>query len=393
MNLTRANLILLVTAAVLVVPTWLQLQRDGGAFTDIADIPLMFDGFTSDNVGTVLLAQPKADQPQPDPTKVGQKPPVAYDQLLLQRTDTGFQIAAPQGNDLLGAPVNKDKVQADVFVHLGRIRSDKQTLVQPGASPEQLERYGLDEAHAFVIQVKDLGNKNTVAELLVGKNSDEGQTGTEAIRGVYVRKGGSTDVVLYEFEQDIKLWRRDVDPANWVDKLLFRLEPTAVTYLSLRNTAGGSKPFVFVKKDGKASWVAEPLPEGPGYENLGAVRQTEVESVVQRLRYVAAQDFRLPMARAGNLTALGLGPAQIELQARWMEGDVERAVTLEIGNKLDGKNEYYLSCSLSQFLMTWPASLIAPLERDPREFFDPAAAPKDPKEEDPKDKDPKEEGK
>ncbi|MCA8967389.1 MAG: DUF4340 domain-containing protein [Planctomycetes bacterium] len=379
MNLSRANLILLVAAVALAVPTWLQLQRDGGAFTDVADIPLMFDGFTSDNVGSVLLAQPKAEQPQPDPTKVGQKPPVAYDQLLLLRTDAGFQVAAPQG-DLVGAPVSKDKVQADVFLHLGRIRSDKQTMVQPAATPEQLERYGLDEPHAFVIQVKDLANKNAVAELLIGKNSDEGQTGTEAIRGVYVRKGGTTDVVLYEFEQDTKMWRRDVQPAGWVDKLLFRLEPTAVTYLSIRNTAGGAKPFVFVKKDGKASWVADPKPEGAGYENLGAVRQTEVESVVQRLRYVAAQDFRLPMARAGNLTALGLGPAQIELQARWKEGDVEREVTLEIGNKLDGKNEYYLSCSLSQFLMTWPASLIAPLERDPREFFDPAAAPVEQKE-------------
>ena len=375
MNLTRANLILLVAAVVLAVPTWLQLQRDGGAFTDAADIPLLFDGFTSDNVGSVLLAVPKAQQPPADPTKVGQKPPVAYDQLLLQRTDAGFQIAAPQG-DLQGAPVAKERVQADVFSHLGRIRSDRQALVQPGATPEQLERYGLDELHAFVLQVKDLGNKNVVAELLVGNNSDVGQSGTEAIRGVYVRKGGSTDVVLYEFEQDTKMWRRDVDPANWVDKTLFRLEPTAVEYLSIRNTAGGAKPFVFVKKDGKASWVADPMPEGPGYENLGAVRQTEIETVVQRLRYVAAQDVRLPMARAGNLTALGLGPAQIEVEARWKEGDQLRSVTLEIGNKIDGKNEYYLSCSMSQFLMTWPASLVAQFERDPREFFDPAGANK-----------------
>lgn len=376
MNLNRSNLILLVAAAALAVPTWLQVQRDGGVFTDVGQIPLLFDGFTSDNVGTVLLAQPKAEQPAADPSKPGQKPPVAYDQLLLQRTDKGFAIIAPQG-ELVGAPVAKDRVESDVFQHLRRIRSDREVLVQSSASQEQLERYGLDEAHAFVIQVKDVSNKNALAELLIGNNSDAGQTGTEAIPGVYVRKGGSTDVVLYEFDQTVKMWRRDVQAANWVDKLLFRLEPTQVDYLSIRNTAGGGATFVFTKKDGKASWVADPKPQGPGYEKLGAVRQTEVESVVQRLRYVAAQDFRQSMASAGNLTALGLGPPAIELQVRWKEGDQVRSVSLELGNKVDGKNEYYFACSESQFLMTWPASLVVPLERDPREFFDPAAVIED----------------
>lgn len=380
MNLTKSNVILAIAAAVLAVPTYLQLQRDAGSFVDLAEVPRMFDGFTAENVGSLVLLAPKAEQPKPDPARPEGKPAVAYDQLLLVRNDRGFQVAPAQGllnPELVGAPVARDRVEADVFTHLRRIRVDRQTLVRAAATDEQLAQCGLDEAQAFVVRAADAAGKNIVAEVLVGKPSDAGQVGTEAVRGVYVRRAGSRDIVLYEFEQDTKTWRRDVDPANWIDKLLFRLEPTLLDYLAIRNQAGGAAKFVFVKRDGKSSWVAEPLPTGPGYENLGAVRQVELEGLVQRLRYVAAQEFRLPLARAGNPASLGLAPAALEIEARWREGGQAKSVTMQVGAKVDGKNEYYLTCSESPFLLTWPASLLAPLERDPREYFDPAEPPKD----------------
>ena len=55
MNLSKQNLALLVAAAVLAVPTVLQLRKETEIFKDIATIPLLFDGFTSDNVGQVLM--------------------------------------------------------------------------------------------------------------------------------------------------------------------------------------------------------------------------------------------------------------------------------------------------------------------------------------------------
>lgn len=380
MNLTKSNVILAIAAAVLAVPTYLQLQRDAGSFVDLADVPLMFDGFTAENVGSLVMLSPKAEQTKADPARPEQKPAVAYDQLLLVRNDRGFQVAPAQGMlnpGLVGAPVARDRVETDVFTHLRRIRMDRQTLVRADATDEQLAQCGLDDAQAFVVRAADAAGKNLVAELLVGKPSDGGQVGSEAVRGVYVRRAGSRDVVLYEFEQDAKTWRRDVDPANWIDKLLFRLEPSLLDYLAIRNQAGGAATFVFQKKDGKASWVAEPVPSGPGYENLGAVRQVELEGLVQRLRHVAAQEFRLPLAQAGNLASLGLNPAGLEIEARWREGGQPKSVKLQIGAKVEGKNEYYMTCSESPFLMTWPASLLAPLERDPREYFDPAQPPKD----------------
>jgi hypothetical protein len=388
MNLARQNVVLLVAAAVLAVPTWMQLAREGDAFTDFATIPLLFDGFTADNVGTILLGRPKAEQPPPDPQRPDQKRAIAYDQVQLQRSDKGWQIGAllAPGQppvELAGAPVNKDRVESDVFLHLRQIRSDREALVQANATDEQLKSYGLDQASAFVIKALDRTAQNVVAELYVGRDAGEGQTGSEAVKGVFVRKGDTADVVLYEFTE--KVWRREVTVDQWLDKLVLRLEPDKVTALSLRNAASAGTVFSFVRTDGKASWQAVDAPAG-----LGAVRQSEIEVLVQRLRYVAVQEFRTPLARAGNLETLGLKPGQIEVRCSYKDGDQDRTVTLVVGNKVDGKNECYFTSSDSPFLMTWAAGMVTPFERDPKELFDPPApTPPEPAPDDKKDADKK----
>ncbi|MBL8729915.1 MAG: DUF4340 domain-containing protein [Planctomycetes bacterium] len=370
MNLAKSNVVLLVAAVVLAVPTWLQLRSEAEVFTDISRIPLLFDGFTPDNVGQVLLGKPKAEQPPPDPQNPDQKRPVAYDQLLLVKSDKGFQLGATAG-DRAGAPVLKDRVERDVFAHLQAIRADRETLVQPNAAPDQLANYGLDEEHAFLIKVVDTTGKHVTAELLVGRDAGAGQTGTEAVRGVFVRKSDSTDVILYEPQP--AGWRRDVDETLWLDKVLAKLEPDKVRRLSIRNTASGEVPLVFAREEGKSAWQAVDAPQG-----VGAVRQTEVETLLQRLRYLAVQDFRLPLARAGNLQQLGLLPPAIELELTLHEEAGDRVLRLAVGNKVDGKNEYYLTSSEVPFLMTWPAGTVTPFELDARaQLFDPPAPPAD----------------
>src|SRR5688572_12639184 len=93
MNLSTRNVVLAVLAGVLAVPTFLQLRRDADAFVDLATVPLLFDGFTADNVTQLFLGQPKKEQPAPDPNNP-QQPKVAYDQLALQRSDKGWMLAA-----------------------------------------------------------------------------------------------------------------------------------------------------------------------------------------------------------------------------------------------------------------------------------------------------------
>lgn len=361
MNLARANVVLAVLAAVLAVPTALHIHRDAASFGDHGTPPLLFDGFTADTVAVITLAQPKKDQPVSE-----QQPPqqqrVAYDQLQFQRTDKGFVLAS---GDLVGAPVSKERVESDVFAHLRAIRADRDSLVQANATPEQLAQYGLDEAQAFVVRVTDANvPPNVIAELLVGRDAGQGQAGTDAVRGVFVRKSDASDVVLYEFE---KGWRRDVQQDLWLDKVLARVEPEKVRKLSIRNAATAGATWRFERGGGKASWqvVEPPRP-------VGAVRQTEVENLLQRLRWISVQDYRAPLQRAGNLAALGLAPPQLELELLIHEGDRERSLRLAVGNQLDGKNEYYLTTNESAFLMTWPAGFVAPLELDvPAMLFDP----------------------
>lgn len=368
MNLAQRNVLLAALAAALAIPTWMQLRRDAETFVDLASVPLLFDGFTADNVMYVTLAQPKKEPPPPDPNNP-QAPKVAYDQLVFQRTDKGFVLAA---GDLAGAPIAKDQLEQQVFTHLRSIRADRDVLVQPDATPEQLEQFGLDEKQAFVVRATDATQRNVVAELLVGRDAGQGQVGTEAVRGVFVRKSDSTDVVLYELD---KGWMRSVQQDFWLDKVLARLEPDKVRKLSIRNPGTLGAFFTFARPDGKASWTAVEPPAG-----LGAVRQSEVENLVQRLRYVAAQDFRMATARAGNLAALGLAPPRIEIDLVVKDGDRDRMLKLAVGNAVDGKNEHYLMTNESAFVMTWPQATVAQFELDvPAQLFDPAApdAPKE----------------
>jgi hypothetical protein len=363
MNLTRSNLVLGVLAALLAIPTWLQLQRDAGVYVDLGGTPRLFDGFTADNVGAIVCKQPKAEQPPPDPQQP-QGTSIAYDQIVFQRSETGWMLGGRAG--LAGAPVLKDRIENDIFTHLRSVLYDRDALVRSAATPEQLAELGLDDAHAFVVQVLDRSGQRTIAQLLVGRDAGQGQTGTEAVRGVYVRRADSTDVVLYELQ---KPWPRQIGTEFWLDKVLARIEPDKVRRLSLRNTATRGTTFTFAKPPNSQLWEAVSPPAG-----LGALRQGEVETLVQRLRWIAAQDFRLNLKDAGNLQQLGLLPPAIEIELAVAEGDRERTLKLAVGGKVDGKNEYYLLCNEVQFLLTWPAGTVTAFELDvAAQLFDPAA--------------------
>lgn len=368
MNLVKANMVLGVAAVVLAIPTVLLLRGEAGDFTDLATIPLLFDGFTADNAGVVTVASPKKEQPPPDPANPNKKQPIAYDQVVAQRSDKGWLLAV--GGDLAGAPVSAQRLDSDVFAHLLAIRFDRKALVQPNATEEQLKGFGLDEAQAFVIQVKDKTGTVALCELLVGKDASAGQFGTEAVRGVFVRKADSNDVILYEPANGF--WRRDVTLDQWLDKSILKLEPDKVKQVVLRNPATPGYELVLDKKPGSTATWTTPMPPA----ECGALRQQEVENLVQRLRWVNIQEYRRP-AQAANLKELGLQPAQIELKVTWTEGDADKMTTLSIGNVVDGKQEHWLLSSDSQFLMTLPSYLVQPLERAAKEFFDPAGPPAD----------------
>ena len=370
MNLMSRNLVLAVVAALLAVPTVLQLTADADTFVDVGRIPLMFQGFTSDNAGAVLLAMPKAEQPEaPAPSDPNQRQRVAYDELLLQESEGAWQIGQIPGQGpgkLVGAPVQKARIESDVFQHLRMIRMDPNTLVQSNASEEQLRKYGLDEAHAYLIRVfsKDRDASSPLAEVYVGDDSSIGRSDTEAVRGVFVRQFGSNDVVLYEWE---KPWRRNIETNGWLDPVLARVEPDRVRSLSIKNLSTGRSAFRFVREPGKSMWLAK-----EGGEDLGAVRQAEIEGLTQRFRYLAVQSYECSLNNAGNWSSYGLGPPAVEVAITVEEGGAQKEIQIAIGERVPGKNEYYMTCSLVPFVMTWSSSMVTPFELDVKSrLFDP----------------------
>ncbi|MCR9243975.1 MAG: DUF4340 domain-containing protein [bacterium] len=371
MNLVKSNIFLLVVVVVLAVPTGMQLVSDSESFVDYARIPLMFDGFSPENVAKVQIAVPKAEQPAPDPRRPNQKPGIAYDQLVLQRAERGWSVAQVPGapNPLAGAPASKQRVEVDIFEHLLKIRSDKETLIQANATEEQLAEYGLDDATATVIQAYAKETNQLVVSLCVGTDASDQLAGTAGVKGVFVRKKDSTDVVLYEFE---KGWRRDIATDQWVDRVLLKVTPESVTRFALSNGATKGELVVFERSQNEAAWTCKNPPAG-----RGAVRQAEVEAALGRLRWISVNEFRRPLQQAGNLAVLGLLPGDIRFEITYRDGQEERTARFTVGKKVDDEqNVHYFQSSEVPFLMTWPAALATALELDiAQAWFDPDAPP------------------
>jgi hypothetical protein len=357
-NLNRSNGILAVLALALAVPTVLVLRSESSTFTALDRVPRLFDGFTSTNMQGFVLGLPKGMAPVPanDPNA---KPQVQYDMLQVARSDKGWQVA---GGDLAGAPVQASRVENDVIKHLTDVRTGNDVLVVKDATDEQLAAYDLSEEKAFVIKAVGQGN-STLAELLVGKDSSSGKT-TESVRGVFVRTRDGRDIWLYE----VPYLQRAVDASQWIDKVVHQVKQEQVTRFTLRNPASNGLELAFSRKDGStASWTAEVAPP-----ETGALRQMEVENLVQRLLTVSAAELRRP-AQGANLGELGLQPPQYEVSLTTKDGETEKVVRLLVGAKVDGKEEYYASSSESKFLLTLPSYLVTGLERNPKELFDPKA--------------------
>lgn len=365
MNLNRSNAILAVAALALAVPTWLTMRAELETFVDMTQVPKLFEGFTPDNVVAVALRKPKDPQPvvPPQPgADPNQKQPPQYDQIQFQRTDKGFVLGQAMG-EKFGAPVNPQMLELQVWKHLSSIPADRETLVQENATEEQLAEYGLDLAHAFVVMAVN-AQQQVLAELLVGKDTSIGAQGAETVRGVYLRKAGSLDVAFYE----VPLWNRVIDAQQWLDLAVARIPADMVRRVEVKNQTGQA---AFTRKKGEASWVCEAPPAGKG-----ALRQIEVEGLVQRLGHIQAQDY-VRAVGGGPLGVYGLEQPKVTVQVVYEKDGKDVTVDIALGNPIDGKATQYVRCSLSDFVCAMPAQWGSGFERGIGEFFDPAATPVD----------------
>jgi hypothetical protein len=353
----RTNLILALVAAGLAVPTVLTISRERVLFTDFAEIPKLFPGFTPANVHAISVSAPKLNEdgkPVVDEAGVVQR-----DELQFVKQDGKWFLA---NTDIAGASVREDRIRENVLDHLDQLRHDQKALVQANADEATLEACELTEATGKLVRAFDSA-RNVLAELFIGKDASGGRVGEQVVNGFYVRRRDSADVALYEQTY----WQVSTDREVWVARNLLWFDVNQAVEVSLTNPRG---TMVFGRPGATGDWKKMQGPDG-----VGAVRYAEVSSFVQTLSFVSIQSHvqRLPPAgpqRDAVLKQHDLLEPKISASVRLVDG---KEHGIQLGKQVPGKNEYYLRVLGNEFVYTIGDWAVGAFEQDSGAFFDPPA--------------------
>lgn len=356
----RSDIILGLAAAALAVPTTLSYMADAAVFTSYTDIPLMFPGFTEEQVNVVTMRRPKAST-QGLPGTTGTPGETEYDTLTFVKRNNRWVVF---GGDMNGAPIVEQMLDERVFQHMKRVRVDPEAIIFPDADPDILRENHLTAATAFDIScqvqlptnVQGQSNVEILAELLIGKEARDGSYAQGTVPGFLVKKSDNNDIVLY----DVPFWERPMEVNAWIDQNVHKFAGDTTVSFSLKNALGEA---VFERRPGSQfTWDAVVKPA-----NVGAVRQGEVATMITRYSQILGVTLIGPTA-GQDLVARGLQPPLAEVSATLEDGSVH---SIKIGMKVEGKNEYYALSGGLDFLRTIPAWAVDNFLKDPRELFDP----------------------
>ncbi|HLU38121.1 MAG TPA: DUF4340 domain-containing protein [Planctomycetota bacterium] len=362
----KTNLILLVLALLLAVPTTLTLKSERARFTEIEDLPLLFEGFDPRTVAGVSIAKgwrEPGDAQQQQQQEDQQQKQVA--ELQMQVGAGGKWVL--MNTDLAGAPVRRQKVFDEVLEHLARIRRDEKAVHRAKATPEELKQYGLTKDEGVLVVAFDRQGR-VLAELVIGKEvGGAAQWESTTVRGRYVRARSNDAVIVYETD----FFAPSVEATDWLDTRIYQADLSKTVGFELFNVTT-DKPVSFVKERPElAEWQADQAPP-----DTGAPRQGELQTLVQKLSLVDAARFLAPL-QPEVLKAKGLDPAKIGLDppecavTYRLEGG--ETIVLHVGRKLEDRPEAYARSNQCNFLFTVPDWLKADLEVRVKNLYDPPA--------------------
>lgn len=365
----RSNLILLILAAILAVPTTITLMSSDIDFTIQSEVPLLFSGFNPDNVVTIHIRATHKDANGELVPGTDGKP--VTDDLIINRVSVPGEddhwVFGGTDPDLLGVRVRRERPREYVLDHMGRITFDDRSLVTEGASQEELKRYGLEDENSEMVLVRCFDKVNKLlCSLLLGRSTKEGRKGKGIVRGYFVRRPSRSDVILYE--QDF--WQLSTNKQQWVDRNVFyRFPADQAVEVTLSNVMG---KVSFRKEHAEdVDWLVQEGPEG-----VGAVRQAEVNALISTLQLIDAPRFIRPLAAGpaleADLLSLGLAEPDISVEVRLQNGARK---SLKIGNKLPDQNFFHsLVSTLPHYVLGFGDYQLHPFEAKPNKFFDPPAS-------------------
>ena len=357
----RANLILLILAVLLGIPTVLTLSGEAAPTVDLGDFPQLLPGFNPDAVGVVSLIKKR-----PAPPGAPQPAQPQIDRLDFFRSETGW-VLGPHPH-LQGLPIKDGMVESHILDHLKAIRLDKEALALANADQDDLaERHLTEDSSLLITCIRDLQAREALAELFKGIRAQELNKEPGAVQGYFVcRKDKPKEVVLYDPSDP---WELILDANQWVKKVIYDILMGDVESFRIKNTFG---ELAFKKKKGsQATWEKG---DAEAMKKLGAVRQGEVTRLLEQFRKVTAEDYEGPtrvVEERLGLDKIGLAPgkSKYEFQATLKDG---QEYWLRIGGQVPNSPHHYAVSSNSDFVFTIPGYAVRPLNVDASDLCDPA---------------------
>jgi hypothetical protein len=354
----KTNILLFVLAALLAIPSYLTVRGERARFTEIKDVPLLFDGFNAKAVAFLRVNKGWNDPPpQGQQAPADQKP---TPELVFQRT--AADKWSLQAGELAGMPVLTPKIDSELLDHLGRIRRDERAVLRPKATPDEIKQFGLDKEQGFVIAAFD-AQQRLLAELVVGKDVSAGQWGNNVVRGRYVRAKANDSVLVYETD----FWNPTVEANEWLDLKVFQVDLNKAIGFKLFNPTT-KEPVEFSKDKPQApEWQVVKQPDG-----TADLKQGDLGMAIPKMSFVQARRVLAPFnptvlqAKGLALDKLGLEPAEYSVTYTVEGGET---FILEIGKKLEDKNEFYARSNKLQFLFTVGDEFIPGISTDVKSLF------------------------
>ncbi len=346
----RSNLLLLLLALLLAVPTYFTLQSESTQYTRYDEFPRLFPGINPDNIGVVTLRKMKALPPGQSPAATEPE----FEHVIFYRQADRWVLAS---GEMLGVPVRPGLVEKEILQHFSDMRRDQDTLVTDAADEEFLRSRQLTADTGTIVSLQREAKAPILAELIKGKSAKD-----QNIPAYFVCAAPNTkEVILYE--PNDRFWRLSMDVNDWIDPTVQEFLLADLQSFSLRNAKG---QVGFRKVAGsEGTWVMDEAMSLPG---VGAVRQSEVNNLVNHLSSIQAVGF-LQQKEALDAAELRLqtGQSRIELQATLASGE---RIDLRIGKQIPNRPEFYAVASHHDFVFAFPNWAAQTFAVDPQDLFD-----------------------
>jgi len=289
-----------------------------------------------------------------DGSKDAQGQPALEGLVFLKRE--GDWIIADQASPFLGVPVMSSQIVSDILDRIGRIKVTDSNVISSNADEVELAEKEVEDKTGMRIQCSD-ANQQILADLYVGRSAGKGEGGEEDVKGTFLRKADTKQIVLFE-----DAFPLDLDAKSWIDKTRRDVSPDEVKEIEVEGKADGKKIKVHFKRDGNKGWKAVETPAG-----VGPLKAFSVTEIINAACRVDAADI-LATLNPAQLQQYGLAPkSRLHIILKTKD---DKSLDLFIGKRVEGKQDYYAHIG-GKLLFSVAEWYVSRFEKEAKDYYDP----------------------